>query len=133
VILLGSPAVWWAGSLALIAALFWWIGARDWRFGIAVVGAASTWLPWFLYDGRPIFSFYSIITLPFLVLALALVIGKLLGPSTAPTPRRTVGVVAAGSYVVLVMLNFAWFWPIYTDALLTHSEWLQRIWFSRWI
>jgi dolichyl-phosphate-mannose-protein mannosyltransferase len=133
VILLGTPAVWWAGVLALIASLFWWIGARDWRFGIAVVGAASTWLPWFLYDGRPIFSFYSIITLPFLVLALALTIGKLLGPSTAPTPRRTVGVVAAGSYVVLVMLNFAWFWPIYTDALLTHAEWLQRIWFSRWI
>ncbi|HEY2880579.1 dolichyl-phosphate-mannose--protein mannosyltransferase [Nocardioides sp.] len=133
VILLGTPAVWWAGVLALIASLFWWIGARDWRFGIAVVGAASTWLPWFLYDGRPIFSFYSIITLPFLVLALTLVIGKLLGPSTAPTPRRTVGVVAAGSYVVLVMLNFAWFWPIYTDALLTHAEWLQRIWFSRWI
>ena len=62
-----------------------------------------------------------------------LVIGKLLGPSRAPTPRRTVGVVVAGSYVVLVMLNFAWFWPIYTDALLTHAEWLQRIWFSRWI
>ena len=60
-------------------------------------------------------------------------IGKLLGPSREPTPRRTVGVVIAGSYVVLVILNFAWFWPIYTDALLTHAEWLQRIWFSRWI
>jgi dolichyl-phosphate-mannose--protein O-mannosyl transferase len=133
VLLLGSPAVWWAGVLALIAALFWWVGARDWRFGIAVVGAASTWLPWFLYDGRPIFSFYAIITLPFLVLAITLAIGKLLGPSTAPTPRRTVGVVVGGSYVVLVILNFAWFWPIYTDVLLTHAEWLQRIWFSRWI
>jgi dolichyl-phosphate-mannose--protein O-mannosyl transferase len=32
-----------------------------------------------------------------------------------------------------VIVNFAWFWPIYTDVLLTHSEWLQRIWFSRWI
>jgi hypothetical protein len=32
-----------------------------------------------------------------------------------------------------VLVNFAWFWPIYTDVLLTHSEWLQRIWFSRWI
>jgi dolichyl-phosphate-mannose-protein mannosyltransferase len=133
VLLLGSPSVWWAGALALIAALCFWIGARDWRFGIAVVGAASTWLPWFLYDGRPIFSFYAIITLPFLVLAITLVLGKILGSSREPTPRRTVGVVVAGSYVVLVILNFAWFWPIYTDALLTHAEWLQRIWFSRWI
>jgi dolichyl-phosphate-mannose-protein mannosyltransferase len=133
VLLLGSPAVWWGGILALIFAAFMWIGARDWRFGIAIVGTLSTWLPWFLYDGRPIFSFYAIITLPFLVLALTLAIGKILGSSRAPTPRRTVGVVVGGSYVVLVLVNFAWFWPIYTDQLLTHAEWLQRIWFTRWI
>jgi dolichyl-phosphate-mannose--protein O-mannosyl transferase len=133
VLLLGTPAVWWGGALALIAALVLWIGARDWRFGIAVIGAASTWLPWFHWDGRPIFSFYAITTLPFVVLALTLVIGKILGSSRLPTPRRTLGVVVAGSYVVLVIVNFAWFWPIYTDVLLTHSEWLQRIWFSRWI
>jgi dolichyl-phosphate-mannose--protein O-mannosyl transferase len=133
VLMLGSPAVWWGGVLGLIFALFMWIGARDWRYGIAVVGTASTWLPWFLYDGRPIFSFYAIITLPFLVLAATLAIGTILGRSRDPTPRRTVGVVVAGSYVVLVMLNFAWFWPIYTDGLLTHAEWLQRIWFARWI
>jgi dolichyl-phosphate-mannose-protein mannosyltransferase len=133
VLLLGSPAVWWGGVLALIFAVVMWVGARDWRYGIAVVGAASSWLPWFLYDGRPIFSFYAIVTLPFLVLALTLAIGRFLGPSREPTPRRTVGVVVGGSYVVLVMLNFAWFWPIYTDGLLTHAEWLQRIWFTRWI
>ena len=27
-----------------------WIGNRDWRFGVAVVGTASTWLPWLRYD-----------------------------------------------------------------------------------
>ena len=41
--------------------------------------------------------------------------------------------VVAGSFFVLVLVNFAWFWPIYTDDLLTHSEWLDRIWFQRWI
>ena len=128
-----NPALWWGGVLAILYAVVMWVGRRDWRFGVAVVGAASTWLPWFLYDGRPIFSFYSIVTLPFLVLAITLALGRLLGTSREPTPRRTVGVVIAGSYVVLVMLNFAWFWPIYTDGLLTHAEWLQRIWFSRWI
>ena len=39
----------------------------------------------------------------------------------------------AGSAVVLVMANFAWFWPIYTNELLTTPEWLDRIWFRRWI
>ena len=32
-----------------------------------------------------------------------------------------------------MILNFAWFWPIWTNGLLTRSEWLDRIWFSRWI
>jgi dolichyl-phosphate-mannose--protein O-mannosyl transferase len=133
VLLLGTPALWWGGVLALLYALLVWVGARDWRFGIVVVGAASTWLPWFLYAGRPIFSFYSIITLPFLVLGITLAMGRLLGSSTLPSGRRTVGVVVSGSYFVLVLLNFAWFWPIWTDGLLTHAEWLQRIWFSHWI
>ena len=31
------------------------------------------------------------------------------------------------------MLAFAWFWPIWTDQLLTRSEWLDRMWFPRWI
>jgi dolichyl-phosphate-mannose-protein mannosyltransferase len=133
VLLLGTPALWWGGALALLYAVVMWVGARDWRFGIAVVGTAASWIPWFQYSGRPIFSFYMVTTLPFVVLALTLAVGKLLGRDREPTPRRTVGVVIAGSYVVLVMLNFAWFWPIYTDGLLTHAQWLQRIWFARWI
>ena len=36
-------------------------------------------------------------------------------------------------YLVLVLLNFAWFWPIWTNQLLTHAEWTDRIWFTRWI
>ena len=68
-----------------------------------------------------------------MVLALTLTIGKLIGSSRAPSPRRTAGVVVGGSFVVLTLLNFAWFWPIFTDQLLTHSEWVDRIWFHRWI
>jgi dolichyl-phosphate-mannose-protein mannosyltransferase len=133
VLLLGTPAIWWGGILALLYALVAWVGARDWRFGVAVVGAATTWLPWLKFDDRPIFSFYAVLTLPFLVLALTLAMGKLVGPSPLPSPRRTAGVVVAGSFFLLVVLNFAWFWPIWTDQLLTHSEWLKRIWFERWI
>ncbi|MDF1605740.1 phospholipid carrier-dependent glycosyltransferase [Nocardioides sp. YIM 152315] len=133
VLLLGSPAVWWGGCLAILYALAMWVGARDWRFGVAVVGTLSTWLPWLQYDDRPIFSFYAVITLPFLVLALTLAIGRMLGTSSAPSGRRTAGVVVSGAYLVLVLMNFAWFWPIWTDQLLTHGEWLDRIWFTRWI
>ncbi|WP_460850713.1 dolichyl-phosphate-mannose--protein mannosyltransferase [Nocardioides montaniterrae] len=133
VILLGNPVIWWGGCLALLFAVAMWIGARDWRFGVAVVGTLSTWLPWLMYDDRPIFIFYAINTLPFVVLALTLTIGHLIGPSRAPSARRTTGVVVGGAYVILAVVCFAVFWPVYTNQLLTHSAWLHRIWFARWV
>jgi dolichyl-phosphate-mannose--protein O-mannosyl transferase len=133
VLLLGTPALWWGGCVALVAAGILWLGARDWRFGVAVVGALSTWLPWLPYGDRPIFSYYAIATLPYLVLALTLAIGRMIGGSRIATPQRTIGVIVSGAFFVLVLVNFAWFWPIYTDRLLTHSDWLNRIWFERWI
>ena len=81
VLLLGNPVIWWGGCLALLASVLMWVGARDWRFGVAVVGLAATWLPWLLYDDRPIFLFYAMTSLPFLVLAITLAMGKLLGRS----------------------------------------------------
>jgi len=133
VLLLGNPVIWWGGVLALVFSTVMWVGARDWRYGVAVVGTLTTWLPWELYDERPIFLFYAVLTLPFLVLALTLTLGRVIGHGSEPTVRRTVGVVAAGSFVVLALVSFAWFYPVYTNELLTKSEWLNRIWFSRWI
>ncbi|GAB2874000.1 dolichyl-phosphate-mannose--protein mannosyltransferase [Nocardioides pacificus] len=137
VLLLGTPVLWWGGALALIFSAVVWVGQRDWRFGLCVVGTLSTWLPWVPNADRPIFLFYAIASLPFLVLALTLTMGRLVGSRPVghdgPTPRRTAGVVAAGSFFMLVLVNFAWFWPIWTDELITHSEWIDRIWFKRWI
>jgi dolichyl-phosphate-mannose--protein O-mannosyl transferase len=132
-ILLGTPVLWWGGAIALVYALFAWVARRDWRFGIAVVGALSTWLPWLQYGDRPIFSFYAVATIPFTVIATTLLMGHLVGSSRASARRRVYGTVVAGAFLVLVLLNFAWFWPVYTDQLLTTREWLQRIWFRAWI
>lgn len=138
VILLGNPLLWWGGCLAMVFSVLMWVGARDWRHGLAVVGLGATWLPWFTFDDRPIFVFYAITCLPFLLLSTVLAMGHLIGraPSSGlavPSLRRTTGVVAAGSYFVLVLIAFAWFWPVWTDQLITHGEWLDRIWFTRWI
>jgi hypothetical protein len=35
--------------------------------------------------------------------------------------------------VALVAANFAFFYPIWTDGLLTNENWLDRVWFTRWI
>lgn len=133
ILLLGTPVLWWTATLALIWSAVVWIGRRDWRYGIVVVGALATWLPWLRFDDRPIFSFYAIAMEPFLILGVVLVLGEILGRADVSAQRRKIGAIIAGGVVVAVIANFAWFWPIYTDGLLTQTEWLQRIWFRRWI
>ena len=98
-----------------------------------MVGVLATWLPWFRYDDRPIFSYYAIAILPFTIIAITLLLGTMIGGPRASYRRRMWGTAVAGAFVVLVMVNFAWFWPIYTDDLITTPDWLDRIWFRRWI
>lgn len=129
---LGTPLLWWGAAAALVAAILLWIGLRDPRFSVPVVGALAMWLPWFLYTERPLFFFYAICIVPFTVTALAMCLGKIIGPADGGR-RRVVGATIVGVYVALVILNFAWFWPIYTDGLLTWSRWWARMWFTSWV
>ena len=132
VVLLGTPVLWWGGAAALLYAAYAWVLRRDWRAGLVVVGVLTTWVPFLPYADRPIFSFYAVTTLPFTIVAICLVLGRLLGPA-APTRRRMWGTAAAGAFVVLVVLNFAWFGPVYTHELISTRDWLERIWFEAWI
>ncbi|MGN6722514.1 MAG: dolichyl-phosphate-mannose--protein mannosyltransferase [Marmoricola sp.] len=132
VILLGTPALWWLAALAGIWALVTWVFRRDWRYTVVVLGVLSTWVPWAQYDDRPIFSYYAIASEPFLILGLVLLLGQILGRERTGR-RRKIGAVIVGAVVALIAVNFWWFWPIYTDGLLTNSQWLARIWFVRWI
>lgn len=133
VLALGTPLLWWGACLALLVCLWAWALRRDWRAGAVLCGVVATWLPWFAFPDRTIFSFYAVLIAPFLVLAVVYVIGLVLGgPGASPT-RRTVGASLAGGYVLLVLLVAAWFYPIHVDAVLPYDEWLRRMWFSTWI
>ena len=129
---IGTPVLWWVAVLALVAALLLWVGGRDWRYGIPVVGVASAWLPWFQYDSRPLFFFYAIMIIPFSVMAVALVAGRLLGDARAGD-RRMLGGIVVGVFVAVVIANFAYLYPILTDELLPYPRWLTRMWFRSWI
>jgi len=129
---IGTPALWWLAVFALVGAAVLWIGARDWRFGIPVVGVLASWLPWFAYDARPLFFFYAIAFIPFSAMAVALCLGRILGPADAGDRRMTGGILV-GAYVALVAANFAYLYPILTDELLPYPKWLSRMWFKSWI
>ncbi len=132
VVLLGTPVLWWGGVVALAHAAYGWLALRDWRYGVAIVGVLTTWLPFFGYADRPIFSFYAVVLLPFTVVALGLLLGRLLGPAV-PGRRRRIGAIVVGAFVVAVVAHFAWLWPVYTFELISTPDWLDRIWFRSWI
>ncbi|WP_204920229.1 dolichyl-phosphate-mannose--protein mannosyltransferase [Microlunatus panaciterrae] len=129
---IGTPALWWGALLCLVIAAVLWVGARDWRFGIPIVGVLSNWLPWFQYMSRPLFFFYAITIIPFSVMAVSLCLGRLLG-GAKDGDRRMIGAIAAGAFVALVGANFAYLYPVLTDGLLPYPKWLARMWFKSWI
>ena len=129
---IGTPALWWVAIFALIAAAILWVGGRDWRFGIPVVGVLAGWLPWFTHDDRPLFFFYAVAIIPFSAMAVALCIGRLLGEGRAGD-RRMIAAIVSGAFVALVAANFAYLYPILTDALLPYRSWLSRMWFRSWV
>jgi dolichyl-phosphate-mannose-protein mannosyltransferase len=133
ILAIGTPVLWWAGAVALVVAAAMWVGGRDWRYGVAVVGVLCSWLPWLRFSDRPIFYFYAVATIPFTIVGLTLLLGRILGPPETTPRRRTWGAAVVGLFVALVIANFAFFYPILSDGLLTNEQWLDRMWFVRWI
>jgi dolichyl-phosphate-mannose-protein mannosyltransferase len=133
VLALGTPVIWWGSIFALVFCLGWWLTRRDWRAGAVLAGVAAGWLPWFAFADRTQFFFYSVAFAPFLVLAITLCLGLILGPANAGTARRTAGAAITGAYLLGVLINFAYLYPVVSAQVIPYSSWLSRMWFQRWI
>ncbi|OAA25250.1 Dolichyl-phosphate-mannose-protein mannosyltransferase [Frankia sp. EI5c] len=133
VIALGNPAIWWGGTAALVGSLALWVRRRDWRAALVLVGFGSAFLPWLLLPSRTMFFFYALPSLPFLVLGLTAMAGLALGPREASEGRRLGGALAVGVYLVIVVLLFAYFYPILAAEVIPYSSWRMRMWFPGWI
>lgn len=108
-----NPIIWWVSVIAAIVLVWWFIRRRDHVAGAVLVGIAAGWLPWLLYPERTVFHFYTIVFQPFLVLALAMVLGRLLGRAEDPPWRRLAGIRVVAVFVVVAVLISAFFWPLW--------------------
>ena len=136
VLAIGTPAIWWASIPALIACLVWWLLRRDWRAGAVLAGVAAGWLPWFWYawhDHRTMFFFYAVVFVPFLVIALTLCLGLIIGPARASVGRRAAGAGLAGAYLLAVVADFWYMYPLFAAKIIPYTSWLARMWYHRWI
>ena len=133
----------WLGFFAYRDTAFtdelWWTFLTDkqasgfLRAGAVLAGFVGGWLPWFFLQHRTIFTFYTIAFEPWVILAVVFMLGLALGPPGASARRRRIGHLVVGAYLLLVLANFAFFWPIYTAQVVPYSFWRLHMWFPSWI
>ncbi|MFF4017999.1 dolichyl-phosphate-mannose--protein mannosyltransferase [Streptomyces sp. NPDC001843] len=133
VLAIGTPLLWWTACLAILYILWRWAFRRDWRAGAIACGIAAGYLPWFMYQQRTIFLFYAVVFVPFLCLAVAMLIGALVGRPGSTDTRRLIGASGAGVLVLLIAWNFIYFWPLYTGTAIPIDDWRSRMWIDTWV
>jgi dolichyl-phosphate-mannose-protein mannosyltransferase len=133
VLAIGNPAIWWLSIPALLFCLGWWLTRRDWRAGAAVLGVLAGWATWLPWPARTKFFYYALEFEPFIIIAIVLCLGLIIGPATATLRRRAIGATVAGIYVLAVLILFWYFYPILAGKIITYPDWLSHMWYSGWI
>lgn len=132
VMLVGTPAMWFIAVPVLAWALWRAFIGRDWRYAVVLVGYGAGFLPWFADIDRQMYFFYATVMAPFLIMAIALILGDILHQPRQSPERRTLGLLAVCIYVAVVITNFAWMYPILTGLPISQSTWNMEIWLPSW-
>lgn len=144
---LGNPLLWWLGFLAFIAVAAALV-VLDWRAGLIVAGYFATYGPWLIYSNRTIFTFYTVVISPFVVLSLIYVLGVLWGQWRVVADKNWTGRynlvsrpfqvssmhLYLGVFIVaLIALTAVFFFPIWTGMTIPQQQFYWRMWLSSWI
>jgi dolichyl-phosphate-mannose--protein O-mannosyl transferase len=134
VLALGTPLLWWMGTIAIAVVIGYWIKSlvnrhTDSAAQIVSIGIIAGYLPWFAMQQRTMFTFYAIIIAPFMVLAIVYCAKLLLDSELKPVVSQAI----VGGLFALVVLCFIYFLPLYTGQTITYDQWKMRMWFDSWI
>ncbi|MFM1968035.1 MAG: hypothetical protein RL590_892 [Actinomycetota bacterium] len=134
VLALGTPILWWMGTIAIAVVIGYWIKSLinrsvDSAANIVTIGIIAGYLPWFTMQQRTMFSFYAIVIEPFMILAIVYCAKLLLDSQMRPSVSQSI----VGSLFALVVLCFLYFLPLYTGHTITYDDWKMRMWFDSWI
>ncbi|ROS78714.1 dolichyl-phosphate-mannose--protein mannosyltransferase [Cellulomonas sp. PhB143] len=130
---IGNPLLWWAAALAVLAAVWFMVGRRDWRATGIVAGVVAGWVPWLLTPHRTMFTFYSVVFLPYMILALVLAMTVALERTEGrPGPRRVVRW-SIGALLVAIVAVSAFFYPIWAGWDVSYAFWHAHMWLQSWI
>ena len=134
VLALGTPILWWVGTVAVAVVVGYWIRSLinhhiDAAANLVVLGLAAGYLPWFAMQQRTVFSFYAIIIEPFLIIAIVYCAKLLLGSGLKPVLSQLI----VGGVFAVIALCFLFFLPLFTGQIITYEDWNLRMWFESWI
>ena len=137
VLAIGTPLIWYGVDPGRCwPAWCWWLARRDWRAGAVLLGVAAGWLPWFwfaLHDHRTEFYFYAVTFDPFLVIAITLCLGLIIGPARAAPARRAVGASCPAPTCSPCCWDFYYMYPVLAAQVVPYTSWLSRMWYHGWI
>lgn len=167
-----NPLIWYGAVAAVLVLLVWAIvetvqrvraaragvdrrnrmPASGWAIALVLTGVAAGWLPWLLYPERTMFFFYTIVLTPFLVLALTIALGAILGPprpvalpadadvdpgaepeTEAARTRRVAGVLIVSGMLALAVILSLFFLPLWTGIPIPIDQLRLRYWLPTWI
>lgn len=149
-----NPLIWWGAVLAVVAIIVVLVvqavlrrrgdvrtllPADGWAIAVVLTGVGAGWLPWLLYPERTMFFFYTIVITPFLVIALTIVLGSLLGRSVRPDgapvdpTRRTAGLIVVVGLLVVIVAVSVFFLPMWTGVPTPIEQIRLRYWMPTWI
>jgi dolichyl-phosphate-mannose--protein O-mannosyl transferase len=129
---IANPLIWFAATAAVLYLTYRLARYREWRVGLMLTAVAAGYLPWLLYLHRTVFQFYTIAFEPYLILALTVAIGLILGSPHDPWWKRE-----RGLGLVAVLLGFAillsvFFWPLWTGTQIDYTWMRAHWWFDSW-
>lgn len=127
---LPNPLLWIAGLIAVLVLVVTLWRRRDWQIAVVLVAIAAGYVPWFFFH-RPTFMFYLLQLIPFVAIALVLVLRRIVERFRG-TERSAIARWGVAGFVLLVTLVSAAFLPAWlpiwvpswwTDALMWLPSW----------
>lgn len=129
---IGNVVIWW-GALAALCYAVWRLILRKDPMGLwMAVGVLAAWLPWVPLAHRTIFTFYSVVMAPFAVLLVAWALARLARPPELGGRYSYAGGLAAGWFLMAVLLIAGFFLPLWTGNPIPYQYWHAHMWLATW-
>ena len=148
ILALPNPFVWWLGliSVPFVGVLAW--RERNKGYALLVVAYFLQWLPW-IGSPRIAFEYHFYPNLAMIVLSNAILLQRIWNWREAVVPAAQAVAAKAESfahrpswttprfgvllYCAIVVVGFAFFFPILAGVHISYDQWRDRMWFPSWI